>query len=51
MELFIRLAQQTGLVIGIMVCAAGGTIGAIGLAELAGRFRSGKKFCKRQETE
>ncbi len=41
MELFIRLAQQTGLVIGIMVCAAGGTIGAI---ELAGRFQKGKKF-------
>ena len=42
-EWIIRLVQQTGMVMGIMVCVTGVTLGAVKLAERMKRFQDRKK--------
>ena len=43
----IKLVQQTGMVLGIMACVTGGTLGAVKLAEMVKRLPDRKKDIKK----
>lgn len=43
MEWIMRLLQQTGMVMGIMLCVTGGALGAVKLAERMKRLWDRKK--------
>ncbi len=45
MKLMIGLAQQIGIIIAVMICATGGTIG---IAELIDHFSTRKSLGKKQ---